>query len=70
LVDAILAQSEEARAAHGQIVAAVGEAGAGKSRLVFEFKATVPHECKVLEALTDRAGKGVGLVQVGPEGCP
>jgi hypothetical protein len=44
--------------------------GRGQVAPVFEFKATVPHECKVLAALTDRAGKGVGLVQVGPEGCP
>ena len=30
---------EQARAERGQIVAAVGEAGAGKSRLMYEFKA-------------------------------
>jgi uncharacterized circularly permuted ATP-grasp superfamily protein len=66
---AIAGVLEEARAAYVQIVGAVG-AGAGKSRLVFEFKATVPHECKMLEALTDRAAKGVGLAQVGPESCP
>ena len=41
---------EQARAGHGQIVSAVGEAGAGKSRLMYEFKATIPDECKVLEA--------------------
>jgi class 3 adenylate cyclase/predicted ATPase len=41
---------EEARAGHGQVVAAVGEAGAGKSRLMYEFKATVPGDFKVLEA--------------------
>ena len=31
---------EQATAGHGQIVAAVGEAGAGKSRLMYEFKAS------------------------------
>src|SRR5271154_2295282 len=41
---------EQAKSGHGQIVAAIGEAGAGKSRLMYEFKATIPHGCKVLEA--------------------
>ena len=40
---------EQATEGHGQIVAAVGEAGAGKSRLMYEFKATIPGGCKVLE---------------------
>jgi class 3 adenylate cyclase/tetratricopeptide (TPR) repeat protein len=48
---------EQARAAHGQIVAAVGEAGAGKSRLMYEFKATIPDGCKVLEAYSVSHGK-------------
>src|SRR6266446_196246 len=41
---------ELARAGHGQIVAAVAEAGPGKSRLVYEFKVMLPGDCKVLEA--------------------
>src|SRR5216684_7192550 len=41
---------ELARGGHGQIVAAVAEAGTGKSRLVYEFKAMLPGDCKVLEA--------------------
>jgi class 3 adenylate cyclase/tetratricopeptide (TPR) repeat protein len=41
---------ELARSGHGQIVAVVAEAGTGKSRLVYEFKATLPSDCKVLEA--------------------
>ena len=48
---------EQASAGHGQIVAAVGEAGAGKSRLLYEFKATIPNECKVLEAYSVSHGK-------------
>jgi predicted ATPase len=48
---------EQARAGHGRIVAAVGEAGAGKSRLMYEFKATIPDECKVLEAYPVSHGK-------------
>jgi tetratricopeptide (TPR) repeat protein len=37
--DAMKAAAEQARAGHGQIVAAMAEAGVGKSRLLFEFKA-------------------------------
>src|SRR6202790_4171637 len=48
---------EQAGAGHGQIVAAVGEAGAGKSRLMYEFKATIPNGCKVLEAYSVSHGK-------------
>ena len=46
---AMVGALEHARAGHGQIVAALGEAGAGKSRLTYEFKATIPDGCKVLE---------------------
>jgi class 3 adenylate cyclase/tetratricopeptide (TPR) repeat protein len=48
---------EQARGGHGQIVAAVGEAGAGKSRIMYEFKATIPDGCKVLEAYSVSHGK-------------
>ena len=48
---------EQASAGHGQIVAAVGEAGAGKSRLTYEFKATIPDGWKVLEAYSVSHGK-------------
>jgi class 3 adenylate cyclase/predicted ATPase len=41
---------ELAQSGHGQIVAAVAEAGTGKSRLFHEFKAVLPTECKLLEA--------------------
>ena len=41
----------------GQILAIIGEAGTGKSRLVHEFKATIPPECKQLEAYSVSHGK-------------
>ncbi|HZZ08879.1 MAG TPA: AAA family ATPase [Candidatus Binataceae bacterium] len=55
---------EQARASHGQIVAAVGEAGAGKSRLMYEFKATIPDGCKVLEAYSVSHGKASAWLPV------
>ena len=48
---------ELAKAGRGQIVAAVGEAGVGKSRLFFEFQAVVPPGCLVLETLSVSHGK-------------
>ena len=55
---------EQARAGHGQVVAAVGEAGAGKSRLMYEFKATIPDGCKVLEAYSVSHGKASAWLPV------
>jgi flagellar biosynthesis/type III secretory pathway ATPase len=46
------AAAEQARAGHGQIVAAMAEAGVGKSRLMFEFKATSSACWMVLEAFS------------------
>jgi len=48
---------EQSMAGHGQIVAVVAEAGTGKSRLFYEFKATIPAGCKVLEAYSVSHGK-------------
>jgi class 3 adenylate cyclase/tetratricopeptide (TPR) repeat protein len=42
--------AERARSGHGQLVAALGEPGVGKSRLLFEFKAMAQSGCLVLEA--------------------
>ena len=39
-MDAMKHAAAQAKAGHGQIVAAIAEAGVGKSRLFFEFKAT------------------------------
>jgi class 3 adenylate cyclase/tetratricopeptide (TPR) repeat protein len=55
---------EAARVGHGQIVAAVGEAGAGKSRLMYEFKATIPDGCKVLEVYSVSHGKASAWLPV------
>jgi predicted ATPase len=55
---------EQAGTGHGQIVAAVGEAGAGKSRLMYEFRATIPHEYKLLEAYSVSHGKASAWLPV------
>ena len=54
---------ELARAGHGQIVAVVAEAGTGKSRLVYEFKAALP-DCKLLEAYSVSHGKASAWLPV------
>jgi hypothetical protein len=46
-----------ARQGHGQVVAAMGEPGVGKSRLFFEFKAIARSGCLVLEAYSVSHGK-------------
>ena len=48
---------ELAKSGRGQIVAAVGEAGVGKSRLFFEFQAIGQPGCLVLETLSVSHGK-------------
>ncbi|WP_354683068.1 adenylate/guanylate cyclase domain-containing protein [Cupriavidus necator] len=48
---------EQATAGHGQIVAVVGEAGVGKSRLFHEFKARSQRGCLVLETFSVSHGK-------------
>ena len=55
---------ELARSGHGQIVAAVAEAGTGKSRLIYEFKAALPGGCKVLEAYSVSHGKAAAYQPV------
>jgi class 3 adenylate cyclase/predicted ATPase len=48
----------------GQVVAVVAEAGTGKSRLFYEFKATIPATCKVLEAYSVSHGKASAWLPV------
>jgi class 3 adenylate cyclase len=49
--------AELASNGRGQIVAAIGEPGVGKSRLLYEFKATSQSGCMVLEAYSVSYGK-------------
>jgi class 3 adenylate cyclase len=55
---------ELAMSGHGQVVAIVAEAGTGKSRLVYEFKARLPAECKLLEAYSVSHGKASAWLPV------
>ncbi len=55
---------ELAMRGEGQIVAAVSDAGAGKSRLLFEFSRTLPPECRVLEAHSMSHGKATAWLPV------
>jgi class 3 adenylate cyclase len=48
----------------GQIVSVVAEAGTGKSRLFYEFKAALPKECKLLEAYSVSHGKATAWLPV------
>ncbi|AEI82301.1 adenylate cyclase family protein (plasmid) [Cupriavidus necator N-1] len=48
---------DESTAGHGQIIAVVGEAGVGKSRLFHEFKARSQRGCLVLETFSVSHGK-------------
>jgi predicted ATPase len=53
-----------AMSGQGQMIAVVAEAGTGKSRLCYEFKATLPAECKVLEAYSVSHGKASAWLPV------
>jgi class 3 adenylate cyclase/tetratricopeptide (TPR) repeat protein len=55
---------ELARDGHGQIVAAMAEAGVGKSRLFHEFKMRRQSECLVLEAFSFSHGKASAYLPV------
>jgi class 3 adenylate cyclase/predicted ATPase len=55
---------ELATSGHGQLIAVVAEAGTGKSRLFYEFKATLPAECKLLEAYSVSHGKASAWLPV------
>ncbi len=56
-IDAMMHAAERAKSSHGQIVAAVAEAGTGKSRLFFEFKAKSQSGWMVLETFSVSHGK-------------
>ena len=52
---------ELASGGHGQIVAVVAEAGTGKSRLFYEFKATIPGRLQIARSLLGVARQGLGV---------
>ena len=56
--------AEQAKAGRGQIVAAMAEAGVGKSRLLFEFKAVTQAGWMVLEAFSVSHGKASAFLPV------
>jgi hypothetical protein len=55
---------KRASAGQGQLIAVVAEPGTGKSRLFHEFKATLPGECKLLEAYSVSHGKSYAYLPV------
>ena len=63
-IDTLRHALEQAKAGHGQIVAAVAEPGVGKSRLFYEFKATSQFGSMVLEAYSVSHGKASAYLPV------
>jgi predicted ATPase/class 3 adenylate cyclase len=63
-MNALADAAEQAQAGRGQIVAAMAEAGAGKSRLFFEFKAKHQSAWKVLETFSVSHGKASAYLPV------
>jgi len=63
-MDAMKRAAEQAKAGRGQIVAAMAEAGVGKSRLFFEFKATTQSGWMVLETFSVSHGKAAAYLPV------
>ena len=57
-------REEVASAGHGQIVAAMAEAGTGKSRLFHEFKATLAGSSRLLEAYSVSHGRASAWLPV------
>src|SRR5271169_4272131 len=63
-MDAMRRALELAKQGRGQIVAAIGEAGLGKSRLFYEFKATSQNGCPVLETSSVSHGKSSAYLPI------
>src|SRR5271169_6543840 len=63
-MEAMRSAAEQARSARGQLVAAMAEAGVGKSRLFFEFKAVSQSGWMVLEAFSVSHGKASAFLPV------
>jgi class 3 adenylate cyclase/tetratricopeptide (TPR) repeat protein len=56
--------AELARSGHGQIVAAIGDPGVGKSRLLYEFKANSQTGWKLLETFSISHGKASAYLPI------
>ncbi len=63
-MEAMKHAAEQTKAGHGQIVAAMGEPGVGKSRLLLEFKAISQSGSMVLEAFSVSHGKASAFLPV------
>jgi AAA ATPase domain/Adenylate and Guanylate cyclase catalytic domain len=63
-MEALKHAAEQAKSGHGQIVAAMAEPGVGKSRLVYEFKATSQSHWMVLETFSVSHGKASAYLPV------
>ena len=63
-MDALKRAADQAQAGRGQIVAAMAEAGTGKSRLFFEFKAVAQSGWMVLETFSVSYGKASAYLPV------
>src|SRR5215472_4518078 len=63
-MEALKQAANQAKAGHGQIVAAMAEPGVGKSRLYFEFKATSQSGWMVLETFSISHGKASSYLPV------
>jgi class 3 adenylate cyclase len=63
-LDALKQAAGQAKAGHGQLAAVVGEAGVGKSRLFYEFKAVTQSGCMVLETFSVSHGKASAYLPV------
>jgi len=63
-MEALKHAAERAKSGHGQLVAAIGDPGVGKSRLFFEFKAMAQSGCLMLEAYSVSHGKASAYLPV------
>ncbi len=60
----LMAAFESVKRGHGQLVAAIADAGVGKSRLFFEFKAMVSLEAMTLDAYSVSHGRATAYLPV------
>jgi class 3 adenylate cyclase len=63
-MEALRRALDQVRVGHGQIVAAMAEAGTGKSRLFYEFKAVSQSGCMVLETFSVSHGKASAYLPI------